>query len=513
MRVLIVRPIAPNERFGLGPFFRIEPLGSEYVAAGLQAAGHEADVYDLRFSPRLERLLERHRPHVVGIAGAHTLDTGEVLAVARRVKAFDPAIVTLAGGHAVAVYPEPFEDPAVDAVCLEDGERAAPALVAALQTGEPLQGVPGILARADRRDPSCRSFLAGPSSAERVGLDEVPLPARSRLRSSHRHYLCVQRKPVYLVETARGCPYRCRFCTVWQHVARSYRCRSIDWVCRDLQSVGGNVFVADDLFWYPPERSLELAVELRRRGIRKDWLLVQTRTDLVARHPDLLEAWRPAARHFDIFFGFEAPTDRGLQGLSKDSGTDDTRRAVDLCRRLGYGITGNFIVDPDWGVEDFENLWDFTDSMQLNHVGFTILTPLPGTAFFEEMKARILEPDWSCYDMHHILWEPRLGRERFFALFAETWRRTALHVRDRRGIWSYLRQVRPAQIPFMLSVLRRSRRLFDPAADLTETFPPGAGAVFPPAGTADAAPAGRIDRGDVSSSGENPIRATAARVQ
>ncbi|HXI01546.1 MAG TPA: cobalamin B12-binding domain-containing protein, partial [Candidatus Saccharimonadales bacterium] len=105
MRVLILRPVAPNERFGLGPFFRIEPLGSEYVAAALEADGHETAVYDLRFAPPLERLLKLHRPQVAGIAGAHTLDTAEVLALARRVKAFDPSIFTLAGGHGVAVYP------------------------------------------------------------------------------------------------------------------------------------------------------------------------------------------------------------------------------------------------------------------------------------------------------------------------------------------------------------------------------------------------------------------------
>jgi len=246
-----------------------------------------------------------------------------------------------------------------------------------------------------------------------------------------------------------------------------------------MATVGQNVFVADDLFWYPTERSLELARELHLRGIRKEWVLVQSRADLVARHPELLEAWRPIARHIDIFFGFEAPTDTGLKNLAKDSGTEDTRRAVDLCRRLRYGITGNFIIDPAWGLDDFERLWDFTAELGLNHVGFTILTPLPGTAMFEEMKDQIRDPDWSHYDMHHILWEPKLGRDRFFALFAETWRRTALHVGDRRGIWSYLRQVSPAQIPFMLNVLRRSRRLFDPAAYLAEAFPRDAGRAFP----------------------------------
>ena len=94
----------------------------------------------------------------------------------------------------------------------------------------------------------------------------------------------------------------------------SVRERSIGSVADDFASVGDDIFVADDLFWYHPARSLALAEELKRRGIRKRWILVQSRVDLVARHADLLEAWRPLAREFDIFFGLEAATNDGLKG-------------------------------------------------------------------------------------------------------------------------------------------------------------------------------------------------------
>ena len=50
MRVLLLRPVPANERFGLGPFFRIEPLGMEYIAAALEARGHEVALADLRFA-------------------------------------------------------------------------------------------------------------------------------------------------------------------------------------------------------------------------------------------------------------------------------------------------------------------------------------------------------------------------------------------------------------------------------------------------------------------------------
>ena len=124
----------------------------------------------------------------------------------------------------------------------------------------------------------------------------MPLPARHHVAGWRRQYACLAHRPTWLIETARGCPFRCSFCSIWQLHARSVRERSIDSVCQDFASVGDHVFVADDLFWYHPARSLALAQELRRRGIRKRWMLVQSRVDLVARHPELLEAWRPLAR-------------------------------------------------------------------------------------------------------------------------------------------------------------------------------------------------------------------------
>jgi radical SAM superfamily enzyme YgiQ (UPF0313 family) len=465
MKLLLLRPVPPNERFGLGPFFRIEPLGLQYIAAAVRAAGHEVAIYDLRFVRDLRRVLQRERPRLVGIASAHTLDTNAALEVARAVKGWAPEAFTLVGGHSAAVFPYPFDDPAVDAICVEDGESVVPELVQVLEKGGDWRAVAGVVSR-----PHAGGLVFGPSSPDRVSLDAVPLPARDALKSGHRHYLCVQRRPVYLVETARGCPYRCSFCTIWQHVDRTVRFRDIGTVVQDFQSVGDSIFIADDLFWYPEERSRELAVALKKAGVKKSWLLVQSRTDLVARHEELLAEWRGVAEQIDIFFGFESPTDRGLDALSKDSGVEEISAAVQVCRRLGYGITGNFIVDLDWEEADFEELWQFTSGLGLDHLGYTLLTPLPGTQYFEDERPRIRELNWSNYDMHHILWEPKLGRQRFYELFAETWKRSALNAKGAGSWWSYLKQVRPQQIPFLLKVLRQSRRLFDPQAYLRECF-------------------------------------------
>ncbi len=456
MNVLLLRPVPGNERFGLGPFFRIEPLGMEYIAAALEARGHRVTIADLRFSRSLESMMRVERPALVGIAAMHALETDDVVALARRVRERSPDVPIVVGGHTAAAYPDPFLVPEVAAVVLDDGERALPGICDALESGRSLSTVPG-LALADPGGAVVRT--AGETGT--LTLDEVPLPARHLVAPWRREYACFAHRPAWLVETARGCPFRCSFCSIWQLHARVVRERSVDAVCRDFASVGDHVFVADDLFWHHPSRSLELAHELRRRGIGKEWVLVQSRVDLVARHPELLEAWRPLARTFDVFFGLEAATNEGLDGLTKDQTVEETARGVEIARHYGYGVTGNFVIDLSWNEADFERLWAFVERHQLFQAGFTILTPLPGTAYFEEMKARLRATRWAHFDMHHLLWEPALGARRFFELYCETWRRSALNLKGRKRLDQWLREVEWRNALFLLRALRRTQRLMD----------------------------------------------------
>jgi radical SAM superfamily enzyme YgiQ (UPF0313 family) len=456
MNVLLLRPVPANERFGLGPFFRIEPLGMEYVAAALEARGHRVALADLRFAGSLAAQVRASRPALVGVAAMHALETDEVVDLVRRVARLLPGVPIIVGGHTAAAYPAPFLVPETTAVVLDDGERALPEVCDAIERGTPLTEVAGLAMRGHDGE-----IVKTQGETGTLMLDDVPLPARRHVEGWRKEYACLAHRPAYLVETARGCPFRCTFCSIWQLHARAVRERSIDSVCRDFASVGDHIFVADDLFWHHPPRSLELARELRRRGIRKKWLLVQSRTDLVARHPELLDAWRPVATDFDIFFGLEAATDEGLDGLRKDATVDETARGVSVAREYRYGVTGNFVIDPAWKERDFENLWSFVERHQLFQAGFTILTPLPGTAYYEEMRPQLRARRWGHFDMHHLLWEPALGPERFFELYCETWRRSVLNLKGRKGLMQWLREVDLSNALFLVKALRRTQKLMD----------------------------------------------------
>lgn len=471
LNVLLVRPRSPNERFGLGPFFRVEPLGLEYVAATLRSEGHQATIVDERFSAPLDRIVRKMQPDLVGISCMHTVDIPTTLAAARTIKLVNPALPVLVGGHVVGLFQQPFLDDAIDALALGDAEGALPEFVRHFFERVPREIPPGFwIRRTNGTGPECfeRATSPAPVGAEHCAI----LPARDLVEGYRSKYLCVHKQPLWALETSRGCPFRCSFCSTSLRNHHRLVEREFDLVEQDFQSTGKNVFIVDDLFFYPKERSLELAARLKRVGIRKDWILIQTRLDTVARSPEVVEAWRGLANHVDLFFGFEAPTNAQLKSLSKDMTIEATKAGLEVARRYQFGITGNFVIDPDWGEAEFSAIWDMVDRLQLNRLGYTILTPLPGTPLFDQLTPRIREWDWSKWDMHHLLYEPRLGRQRFFELFVECWRRNVLS--SKRAVpklTKWMSGLSLGQMLVLVRVLLRTQRMLGVQHYLDEAFP------------------------------------------
>ena len=83
--------------------------------------------------------------------------------------------------------------------------------------------------------------------------------------------------------------------------------------------------------------------------------------------------------------------------------------------------------------------------------------------------------------MHHLLWEPALGPERFFELYCETWRRSVLNLKGRKSVWEWMREVDPWNALFLLRALRRTQKMLHPSHYLREYRPgPTASSVAAP---------------------------------
>ncbi len=424
MKVSLIKPPSSGI-LGLEMITFVEPLGLACVAGTLEPEGHECQILDLRLDGLENGLAacQTFGPDLVGIQCNFTTERFRTRQLAQRIKALLPQTQVVIGGHDASRDPAWFVDPAIDAVAIGDGEEIMLPLVDALERGTDLQQVPGL--QLNRKS---GPVVTGHAPARR-DVDSLPLPARHLLRRYAPHYFINFRKPLALLETARGCPFKCNFCSVWKFHESTFREKSPERVVQELATIEApNVFITDDIFWMDVKRGKEMARQIKAAGIKK-YFTVQTRTDIICRHPELIEMWKDCG-HLAIFLGVEKVDDAGLAAVNKKNKASNNLRAIEILKELGVGFTCNFIVDPDWDYEDFSRLREWISVHGTYNSGFSVLTPLPGTDLWDDVEKNVTTRDWEMYDIVHSVLPTRLPLTEFYAEYSKLWHH-ALEVRYR----------------------------------------------------------------------------------
>lgn len=285
--------------------------------------------------------------------------------------------VVMGGMHPSALPQETAEH--ADAVVIGEAENQWPRVFADFAAGRPQQ------------------FYR---TAQRPELKDLPIPRRDLL-CTHR-YLSVN-----LVQTARGCPHACNFCSVSPMFGRRYRFRPIPEVIEEIRSLGSRlVGFPDDNIVASPTRAKELFEALLPLDLR--WV---GQGDLsMAKDQELLKLMARSGC-MAMFVGLESISPDSLAAANKRPNIGlDYQRAVAAIHRQGIDIIGSFIfgLDPDQpGV--FRQTVDFAERVKLSAAQFSVLTPFPGTPLYDQLKkeGRITSFDWSLYNMRNVVYQPR----------------------------------------------------------------------------------------------------------
>jgi radical SAM superfamily enzyme YgiQ (UPF0313 family) len=216
-------------------------------------------------------------------------------------------------------------------------------------------------------------------------------------------------KKTVMVQTSRGCPFDCSFCSVTGMFGKKFRYRSVAAILKELKQYDTRdhfVFFCDDNFTANKRRARELLEAMIAKGFRFQWS-TQVRTDL-ARDPELARLMKRAGCH-TVFIGFESVNLKSLTEMKKRQSLEDIRHAIRVVQEAGIHIHGMFV----FGFE--EDNWDtveatisFARKMKLTSVQLLVLTPLPGSELYKRLGAekRITSFDWDLYDTHHVVYRP-----------------------------------------------------------------------------------------------------------
>jgi len=286
--------------------------------------------------------------------------------------------VVMGGFHASNMPDEALSH--VDAVVVGEGEEAWPKLLADFQLNR-LQ----------------RSYRGG-------GLLEMgSIPVARREIFQGKGYLLTN-----TLQTTRGCPFDCEFCSVTAFYGRKYRERPVEKVLAELESLRKSnsfaFFVDDNLV---ANRAYALPLFQGMKGMGFKWLS-HAPIDF-AKDPELMRAAGEAGC-VGMFVGFESLSQKTLAAMGKTTNQADAY--LDYARTFrdnGIGILGSFVLGYDGDTPElFPQILEFCEKARIEAAIFPILTPYPGTAIRKRLEAegRITSNAWEDYDMEHVTFRP-----------------------------------------------------------------------------------------------------------
>ena len=217
-------------------------------------------------------------------------------------------------------------------------------------------------------------------------------------------------KNTVMVQTSRGCPFDCSFCSVTGMFGKKFRYRSVESVLQEVRRYNTPgplcLLLRRQFHREQAPRPGAGRRDDSREKFRFQWS-TQVRTDL-ARDPELVALMKRAGCH-TVFIGFESVNPKSLTEMKKNQTLEEIRNAMRVVQDAGIHIHGMFVFgfeEDDW--QTVEATVRLAREMKLTSVQLLILTPLPGSELYQRLagEERLTSRDWDLYDTHHVVFRP-----------------------------------------------------------------------------------------------------------
>ncbi|MCR1900253.1 B12-binding domain-containing radical SAM protein [Irregularibacter muris] len=200
------------------------------------------------------------------------------------------------------------------------------------------------------------------------------------------------------VIATRGCPYQCSYCNLKQIYCDSFRTRPIDEVIEDIKNIKGKYFVFwDDNFFGDLEYAKKLMSELAK--LKKKWAAQVTLER--CKDEELLKIAKKSGCIY-LFIGLESFSQEGLSSVNKGiNSVDKYKEIIKLLHHNGISIQAGIIFGLDTDTKEiFKKTLNACNELGIDGVTVSILTPLPRTPIYEQMKKeeRLTSTDWTYYN-------------------------------------------------------------------------------------------------------------------
>lgn len=378
-KILFVNPSISNTVFGKMKMLALPPMGLGMLAS-MTPDEYEVEIID----ENVDTLDFDNGADLVAVT-ATTVQAPRAYAIMKEFR--QRGVKTILGG----IHPSVCPDEALayaDSIAIGEGEEIWPLILKDFEKGQ-----------------LSRKYTA------------VRFPSLENLTRINRK-LFSKKYLVQSVQTSRGCPCNCSFCSVTKFNGGKYRFRPTRDVIDEIVGIQDKrLFIADDSIVGLGDDCVTHALEVFQnlKGLGKTYGSQVCIT--IAEHPHLLRAAADAGVN-TFYIGFESIETESLKSVNKGVNMrpliKNYKETIKKFHSYGIGIIGGFILGCDGDTKDvFDRTIDFVHETGIDGCQFTIMTPFPGTRLYDQVQreGRLLYTDypndWIKYNAYEAVIRPR----------------------------------------------------------------------------------------------------------
>ncbi|MFH1561205.1 MAG: radical SAM protein [Patescibacteria group bacterium] len=379
------------------------PLGIATLSAMTkQAVGTYPTIIDGQLSDykdRLKKTLTDTTPLVVGISST-LLQLPKALKVAKQFKSKNKNTMVIIGGAAPScMSPANFfkySEDVVDAIVFGEGDYTWQEITQkilgdrTLKTNKLLKNIQGTAFKVGS------DIVVNTPRPRITQLDKLPMPDFDGIRAQE--YINLWKKNggfgSISIFPSRGCPFLCTFCDKSVFGNRFVH-QSPKRIADEMHRITKKFYNLDEIFLFDDNLStneqvmINLCEQIEKRCLNVRWS-VQARVDTV-NEKMLKKMYHAGCR--DIYFGIETASKKLLEFIKKGFSVEQAKETVRLCHKVGINPGAFFIVGiPGETKQDIETIAKFIKEVKPKHIGFSVLTPFPGTQLYKNTQ-QLIRPE------------------------------------------------------------------------------------------------------------------------
>ena len=390
------------------------PLAFEYIAAYVEDLV-EVRILDSKAAKlnlsQVKKEIENYQPDLVGLTVPVTSAIDTVLQHAKIAKIYGSTTV-IGGWHPTLAIEQTLSSPWIDILVRGEGEFTFRELI---EKGSPVN-IHGLSYKMNGK------LIHNPDRPFLKNLDELRPPSR-HLVENYKYKIFNMNCDA--IETSRGCPQACKFCSTNVVYNQTWRSRSVENIIKELEIISKNkkisdVFFVDDNFLVNMKRIGRLCIEIikrKRTGTmrKKLYFFFQGRLDSMAKHPKIVNLMAKAG-FWLVLVGVEATDNKGLKIVAKGCTINQIKKGIKVLHKNEITVMGNVIIGANLNdsVDDIFTTIKKTRELCLDLPSFTLLTPFPATKFYNEIKEKdlLLTEEYSKFNwLNPVIKTPNISPE------------------------------------------------------------------------------------------------------